>query len=262
MTTTPHRYQFRNTPGQLHPLQEMLDPITIDDLKRCGVTPGQHALDVGAGAGSIARHLCHLVGPTGKVIAVDLDTTLLAPTGVLDVYQRDLRTEPLPAEPGSLHLVTARCVLEHLPTRHQVLQQMITALRPGGQIVLGDIVYARTTVPHAPTDGDAELITRVVHGILDILAGRGVDLHWGEKTPTLLLNAGLDQVHTRWTARTWTGGSPGCRLYADNARHLRDQLLTAGFTAADLDRFGELMTHPAVMMRGYEFATSTARKPH
>ncbi|MEV0005624.1 methyltransferase domain-containing protein [Micromonospora sp. NPDC050980] len=260
-TTAAQRYQFRNTPTQLHPLQEMLDPITIDDLNHGGITRGQHVLDVGAGAGSIARHLCDLVGPTGKVIAVDLDTTLLAPTGVLDVYQRDLRTEPLPVEAGSVDVVTARCVLEHLPNRQLLLEQMITALRPGGRIVLGEIVYARTTVPHAPTGGDAELIVRIVHGILDVLADRGVDLHWGEKTPTLLLNAGLEQVHTRWLAQTWTGGSPGCRLYADNARQLRDQLLKADFVASDLDRFAELMADPTVVVRGYEFACTTARKP-
>ncbi|MGC4790260.1 class I SAM-dependent methyltransferase [Micromonospora sp. DT178] len=261
-TTTPQRYQFRNTPTQLHPLQEMLDPITLAELARLGISAGQHAMDVGAGAGSIAAHLCELVARTGKVTAIDLDTTLLAPTAVLDVYQRDLRTDPLPTPPGTVDVITARCVLEHLPNRERLLGQIITALRPGGRLVLGDIVYARTTVPHAPTTSDADLIVRVVHGVLDTLADRGVDLHWGEKTPALLLDAGLEQVHTRWVAQTWNGGSPGCRLYADNARQLREHLLKTDLTTAYLDRFGELMTDPTVVVRGYEYASTTARKPH
>ncbi|MCX4387335.1 methyltransferase domain-containing protein [Micromonospora peucetia] len=260
-TASAQRYQFRNSPTQLHPLQEVLDPITLDELARLGITAGQSALDVGAGAGSIARHLCELVGPTGKVIAVDLDTTLLAPTGILDVYQRDLRTQPLPAEPGTVDVITARCVLEHLPNRHFVLNQMITALRPGGHLVLGEIVYAPVSV-HAPTSDDNELIARVVHGVLDVLAARSVDLHWGDKTASVLLANDFDRVRTRWVAETWAGGSPGCRLYADNATQLRDKLLTEGLTHTELDRFAELMADPAVLVRGYQFASTTARKPY
>jgi SAM-dependent methyltransferase len=259
-TAPTQRYQFRNSPHQLHPLQEMLDPVTLDDLTRLGVTAGHTALDVGAGAGSIAQHLCELVGRTGKVIAVDIDTSMLNPTGVLDVYQRDLRTQPLPVEPGTIDIATARCVLEHLPNRHLLLHQMINALRPGGHLVLGEIVYAPVSV-HAPADSDNELITRVVHTILDVLAGRGVDLHWGDKVPSVLLANGFEQVRTRWAAETWAGGSAGCRLYADNATQLRDRLLAEDLSHDELDRFAELMADPAVLVRGYQFASTTARKP-
>ncbi|MEV0003452.1 methyltransferase domain-containing protein [Micromonospora sp. NPDC050980] len=263
MTATGKQpYQLRNTSIYLQPLQEILDPVTIADLERVGVTIGHRALDVGAGAGSVAELLRALVGPTGEVAAVDLDTTFLSQSDALDVYQRDLRAERLPVEAGSLDVITARCILAHLPTRARLLDQMVTALHPGGRLVLGEIVYARTTVPHAPTAGDADLIVRVVHTILDVLAERGVDLHWGEKVPRLLLDAGLDEVRTRWVAQTWTGGSPGCRLYADNARQLREQLRAADLTAGDLDRFNDLMSDPTVVVRGYEFAATTARKPH
>ncbi|MBC8991531.1 class I SAM-dependent methyltransferase [Micromonospora chalcea] len=260
MTATAHRYQFRNSLPQLGHLQEVLDPITLHELTRLGITPGQTALDVGAGAGSIAGHLCELVGRAGKVIAVDIDTSLLNPTGVLDVYQRDLRTQPLPVEPGTVDVAAARCVLEHLPNRHLLLNQMITALRPGGHLLLGEIVYAPVSA-YGLTDSDSELIARVVHTILDVFAARGLDLHWGDKVPSVLLANGFQEVRTRWVAETWTGGSAGCRLYADNATQLRDRLLADGLSHAELDRFAELMADPAVLVRGYQFASTTARKP-
>ncbi|MEU8265134.1 methyltransferase domain-containing protein [Micromonospora sp. NPDC048999] len=260
MTATAQRYQFRNTTAQLGPLQEVLDPITFDELARLGITGGQTALDVGAGAGSIVRHLSELVGRDGKVLAVDMDTRLLDPTGVVDVYQRDLRSQPLPVEPGSVDVAAARCVLEHLPNRHDVLDQMIIALRPGGQLVLGEIVYAPIAV-HAPADDDNQLIGWVVNTILSVLDDRGVDLHWGDMVPAVLLANGFQDVRTRWIARTWAGGTPGCRLYADNATQLSDRLLTHGLTHADLDRFAELMDDPTVLVRGYTFASTTARKP-
>ncbi|MFI7650647.1 methyltransferase domain-containing protein [Micromonospora sp. NPDC049460] len=257
--TTPQRYQFRNAPAQLGPLQQVLDPITRRELAAVGVKPGQRVMDVGAGAGSIVAHLADLVGPTGSVTAVDLDTSLLNPTSVVDVYQRDLRTEPLPAEPGSLDLVTARCLLEHLPNREGLIRQMIRLLRPGGWLVLGEIVYSRVVVRRAPTETDVDLITTVVHAVLDTLAARGVDLHWGDKTPGVLLAAGIKYVRGRSHTETWTGGGPGCALYADNARQLRDPLRDAGITPAQLDRFAELMVDPTVVVGSYQFACTRAQ---
>ncbi|WP_186500105.1 methyltransferase domain-containing protein [Micromonospora sagamiensis] len=244
----------------MHPLQDILDPITREELRRIGITAGQHALDVGAGAGSIAASLCDLVGPAGKVTAIDIDTSLLNPSGILDVYQRDLRTQPLPVDAGSVDVAVARCLLEHLPNRRALLQEMITTLRPGGWLILGEIVYA-PVIAHAPRTADSDLIVHVVHGILDVLSANGVDLHWGDKTPAILTTNGLEQVRTRWTAETWTGGSPGCRLLADNARQLHHKLLHEGLTHTDLDHFAVLMTDPAVLVRGYQFASTTARKP-
>ncbi|MFI0796959.1 class I SAM-dependent methyltransferase [Micromonospora rubida] len=261
MTSTEVRYQFHNSTAQLGPLQEILDPITRREFAAVGVKPGQRVLDVGAGAGSVVAHLADIVGPCGKVIAVDLDTRLLHPTSVVDVYQRDLRHEPIPGEPGSVDLVTARCVLEHLPNRRNVLQQMVGLVRPGGWLVLGEIVRTPVLVHRAPSDADAAVITAVVDGILTILTGRGVDLSWGDEEPAVLLTAGMNHVHTRWHAETWTGGGPGCALYADNATQLRDPLIHGGTTPEDLDRFVELMADPLTVLRSYQFASTRAQKP-
>ncbi|OZV72315.1 hypothetical protein CA850_32460 [Micromonospora echinospora] len=254
------RYQFRHSINHLGPLQDVLDPITTIDLAQVDVTAGQRAMDIGAGAGSVAYRLCDLVGPTGAVTAVDIDTSLLRPAGVLGVRQVDLRTQSLPADPGTMDVVTARCVLEHLPNRHALLNEMITVLRPGGHLVLGSIVYA-PVVAHAPHSGDRELIVRVVHAILDTLANHGVDLHWGDQTAAVLLGNGFEHVRTRWVAETWTGGSAGCHLYSDEAHHLHHKLLREGLSHSDLDRFFDLMADPTVQIRGYQFVSTTARKP-
>ncbi|MFJ6199618.1 class I SAM-dependent methyltransferase [Micromonospora sp. NPDC092111] len=261
MTTTGQRYQFRNSPHQLHPLQDVLDPHTVRELARVGVKPGARALDLGAGAGSITRHLATLVGPAGKVTAVDIDTCLLDPTAVIDVYQRDLRAEPIPTTGDGYDIITARCLLEHLPNRAELLQQMIHLLRPSGWLVLGEIVYSRVLVHRAPTESDTALITRVVHTILDTLTHRGVDLHWGETTPALLLAAGMNHVQAHSHTETWTGGGPGCALYANNTHQLHDQLTDTGLTPGDLDRFTELMSDPHVVVSSYQFTTTHAQKP-
>ncbi|QKW12198.1 methyltransferase domain-containing protein [Verrucosispora sp. NA02020] len=260
MTTTT--YQFRNNPQQLGPLQQVLDPITRHDLAKIPIRPGRRALDIGAGAGSITRHLADTVGPTGTVLAVDRDTDLLDPTAVIEVYQRDLRNGlDLPIAPGSIDLVHSRCVLEHLANRADLLTPMTTLLRPGGWLLLGEIVYSRALIHHAPTGDDNHLIYRVIHAILDTLATGGTDLDWGNNTHSHLLDLKMTHVHSRTRADTWTGGGPGCQLLADNARQLHDRLLHADLDDADLCRFSELMADPTVALRGYQYTSTLAQKP-
>lgn len=261
LMSTGHRHPHHQTTARLGTSPQVWDPVIRQELADIGVRLGQRILDAAAGAGHIVAHLADLVGPTGSVIAVDADTSLLDPSAIIDVYQRDLRTEPFPSAPASLDLAVARCLLAHLPNRESLLQQMIDLLRPGGWLVLGDVVYAPTRVYQAPTDGDAELISTVVHSILDALAADGVDLHWGDKAPGMLLAAGMNHVESQQHTHKWTGAGLGCALYAADARRLRDPLLAAGVTDAQLDRFAELMVDPTVIVGSYQFASIRAQKP-
>src|SRR5947209_15306482 len=58
-------------------LSEIYDPVTIRRAGQLGIAPGWRCLDVGAGAGSIARWFAERVGPTGRVVAADLNTRFL-----------------------------------------------------------------------------------------------------------------------------------------------------------------------------------------
>jgi hypothetical protein len=60
--------------ARLAGLSAQFDPVTIRHLASIGVEAGWHCLEVGAGAGSIARWLAATVGGTGRVVATDLDT--------------------------------------------------------------------------------------------------------------------------------------------------------------------------------------------
>jgi 2-polyprenyl-3-methyl-5-hydroxy-6-metoxy-1,4-benzoquinol methylase len=60
-------------------LEEVCDPLTTRQFDAIGVREGWRCLDVGAGGGSATRLLAERVGDTGSVLAVDLDTRLLAP---------------------------------------------------------------------------------------------------------------------------------------------------------------------------------------
>ena len=100
---------------RLATIEANLDPFTIESLQKIGVAEGWRCLEIGAGGGSISEWLCDRVGPSGKVVATDLQTKFLeaieAPN--LEVRKHDITTDELENE--SFDLVTARKVLEHLP---------------------------------------------------------------------------------------------------------------------------------------------------
>src|SRR5580693_221896 len=121
---------------RLRLLERWADTFTTARLAALGVGPGQHCLEIGAGAGSVARWLALRTAPTGLVVATDLDPSLLegrdAPN--LEVRRHDVTKDPLPA--ATFDLVHARLVLEHLPDRLEVLRHLAATLKPGGWLLV------------------------------------------------------------------------------------------------------------------------------
>jgi SAM-dependent methyltransferase len=122
---------------RLRLLEELADGRTRALLERTGIDRGWRCAEVGAGAGSVARWLGDRVGPTGSVLAIDVDTTLLQPLGAGDtitVVEADITASPLPA--GAFDLVHVRNLLMHLPERDAVLRHLAACLAPGGVLVV------------------------------------------------------------------------------------------------------------------------------
>jgi 2-polyprenyl-3-methyl-5-hydroxy-6-metoxy-1,4-benzoquinol methylase len=111
------------------------------------VAAGWHCLEIGAGAGSIARWLAATAGSTGRVVATDVDTQFLNDLRhpPVEVVRHDITGEPV--EQDAFDLVHARAVLEHLPSRGEVVPRLAKALRPGGVLVLEDIVFGPGLLP-------------------------------------------------------------------------------------------------------------------
>jgi SAM-dependent methyltransferase len=137
MADYPFDQAWQHESERLTALEQGLDPGTIRHLEALGVGPGWRCWEVGAGAGSIAAWLCQRVGDEGHVMATDLEMTFLERLSYpnLALLRHDIVADDLP-EGGPFDLVHARWVLEWIPDRRKALARMVSALKPGGWLLV------------------------------------------------------------------------------------------------------------------------------
>jgi SAM-dependent methyltransferase len=223
-------------------IESMLDAGTRRHLDAVGVGPGWRCLEVGGGGGSVVQWLCRRVGEAGKVVATDLDTRFLDALEEpnLEALRHDIVTDELPE--AHFDLIHSRLVLEHLPARDAVLKRLVSALRPGGWIIIEDLdchgLFADPPRMFRYTpNGSQEMAIRVWRATLDVLAKAGWDPEFGFRLPGELVAMGLEDVGGEMRAPIFRGGSPGTAAHRFSLEHLRSQLTAAGaISEADLDR--------------------------
>jgi SAM-dependent methyltransferase len=235
---------------RLQALERLNDPATIAHLEASGVGPGWRCLEVGGGAGSIARWLSERVGPEGSVVVTDLDTRFLeridAPN--LEVRRHDILEDEL--EAGAFDLVHSRFLLEHLPRYREALARMVDALAPGGWIVVEDVDFAgvimadpeqRPGYPPESVVAGAELTKR----LLGMAGFRGIQPELGRRLPELLIEAGLEDVGAEGRTSLMWSGSPESEVGRLSLERVTQVALDAGLISEeDRNRYMSTVTEP------------------
>jgi SAM-dependent methyltransferase len=224
-------------------LEAVFDPITRAHIMRLGLTPGAHCLEVGAGSGSIARWMADQVGPSGRVLAIDLDPRWCRPDGreQLEVRDLDLVAEPIP--PGPWDLIHERLVLQHIPERLAVLGRLVDALAPGGLILIEDFDTGEVrTVDRAGPHHD--LIVRTARAFNRLLDTRGGVSDFAANSLRTLRGLGLEGTGASGHVCIDQGGAGWAMVQAANARQVRKGLIAQGLLPEDIDRFLEVMADP------------------
>jgi hypothetical protein len=223
----------REAGARFDALAELFDPWTFRHLDDIGVAPGWRCWEVGAGGPSVPQWLSARVGPSGRVLATDLDVSWLTALESVELRVHDVGADDPPE--GPFDLVHARLVLVHVPERDRALRAMLASLRPGGWLLVEDADPAMQPLLCPDEHGPAEVLAnRLRRGFRALMAQRGVDLAYGRTLPRLLREAGLSDV--RADAYFPITGPACAVLERATVEQIRSRLVAAGLaTDAELD---------------------------
>jgi SAM-dependent methyltransferase len=200
------------------------NPTAIDAL-----SPGEVVLDLGSGAGMDAFLAARQVGPSGHVIGVDMTDAMLEKArknavsmGVTHVEFRKGTIEDLPVADGSIDVIISNCVINLSPEKHRVYTEAHRVLRPGGRMMVSDIVLERPL--------PAEVI-------------ESIDAYVGCVGGASLRSEYLDTIRKAGFAEVRVVGEASfAGVFAPDDPHVRELIDKLGITAQEAEEYAAAVT--------------------
>ena len=204
---------------------------------RIALRDGHVCLDVGCGGGDATLAIARRIAPHGRVTGVDLDAVKLEIAREEAALQHvtnaefdrlDFRDH---SADGAYDVVYARFLLTHLIDPAAAVRTFFSYVKPGGTIALEDIDFSGhfTYPPSHAAERYFELYRATVHR-------RGGDPDIGPKLPSLLFDAGFDEVDVAVVQPVGLVGEPKL-LNALTLQGIADAVLADGLASKDeIDR--------------------------
>jgi SAM-dependent methyltransferase len=224
--------QVRREQDRLRVLARVADARTRRALTDVGITQGWHCCDVGSGAGTVVAWMAEQVGPSGRVVSVDVDTRFQPPSaGVVDVRTLDVTRDPLGE--NEFDVVHARAVLQHLAQRETILDAMIAAAKPGGWVVIADVDWIQFDAQAVPEP--FATLSRTLRELS--VSQHGYDGTWGRRLVDAFNRRGLLDVDARGEIWTMHGGTDSAEWYVAALERALDvipaEVFPPGFAARE-----------------------------
>jgi ubiquinone/menaquinone biosynthesis C-methylase UbiE len=158
--------------------------------------PGMTVLVVGCGTGEETCFIAKAVGPSGKVVAIDLNQKQLAEARAkleenkithVELCQMDLME--LSTLPYLFDLAFSRFVLVHIPDPIVAIESILTKLKPGGRLACEE-----ATVSAAYSTPPIQVFSKHIDLLIHYSRAIGVDFDLGIRLKEMFVRAGLEEV--------------------------------------------------------------------
>ncbi|HEY7621639.1 MAG TPA: methyltransferase domain-containing protein [Solirubrobacteraceae bacterium] len=111
------------------------------------IEPGSVVLDLGCGAGTDLLIAAQMTGPTGRVIGIDMTASMLdrarssaEAMGLSNVELHESLIESVPLADASVDVVISNGVIDLVPDKDVVFDEIDRVLRPSGRLQLADVI--------------------------------------------------------------------------------------------------------------------------
>lgn len=218
---------------RLRVLARVMHPASTSLFDRLGLRDGLACLDVGCGGGDATIELATRVAPRGRAVGVDIDATKVelaraeaASRGVANVEFRvtDIRSAPVD---GTFDLVYARFLLTHLSDPAEAVARLYNHLRPGGALAVEDIDFSGYfSYP------DSRALRKYQELYCAAVVRRGGDPNIGPRLPSLLMNAGLEELSVAVVQPVGLTGEVKL-MNALTMENIKDAVLADGLVSAE-----------------------------
>ncbi len=197
-------------------LQHRLWSASTHELwERAAVQPGQTVVDLGCGPGHATLDLAQIVGPTGRVIAIDESATFLKQLHDQAVSRKNLHiervlgdvqdlSEVLAGEDATVDVAYARWVFCFLERPEDVVRGLAKIVKPGGRVAIQDYFNYERSLTLAPR---REAFSRVISAVAASWRARGGDTDIMSRLPGMLLKHGFRVDHIGVVQRIARPGS-------------------------------------------------------
>lgn len=190
---------------------ELFDPLTRRLFSHAGLSPGMRVLDLGSGAGNVARLAAELVGPDGSVVGIERDPAAVElarrHTDQPNVEFRLGDIQTLEGVEDGFDAVVGRLVIMYLTDPVEGLRRAAARVRPGGLVCLQetDLEYL-SAYPMTP------LWTRVQGYFVQSLEKAGIATRMGPALFEAFGAAGLPRPQL--LVETFAAGGPDAPAWA------------------------------------------------
>lgn len=214
----------------------LLNPFTRALFAEAGIAPGMRVLDLGSGAGDVALLAAEAVGPTGAVVGVDRNATVLAVARAraeaagfahLSFVEGDI-AEAAPDQ--TFDAIVGRLVLMYLPDPAATLRELAARLRPGGIVAFGEYNLTPESIRAYPP---VPLFARCCMWLQAAFQHAGAETQMGDKLYATYRAAGLPEPRLQYASSAGGADWGGFTVFAEVLRTLMPLIVRAGIATAE-----------------------------